>query len=349
MSLVFLAIGANPPWTEGRKNLVRDLAEEIGARGKAVRVLAGPPAAHALLQTLVALFALWALLLRGKAEGVVQFPYGRFGGVRGRVNRFVANLVEASVRRTGVPLLTLLYSADGITLQEAVDSFGSIAAVGVSHPNVHMVHLGASVSAWSTSKADAQFPVRLLFLCGYQTPSAAAVTGVLDERGLGRLLSACDGIARDVELTIAIPFLRDAKVCDRIQKEIAARCPSLPVRLDATVAPETALLEHDIFVFPYVAEHSVFVPTSLLEAMWLGVPVVASDRRMYRALTKPTGIANCELDAEDSIRGLRMALQNCIDNLPAAIDQARRARCHVMAEWNIARAANDVLHALSVA
>jgi len=118
------------------------------------------------------------------------------------------------------------------------------------------------------------------------------------------------------------------------------------ILLDGETGAVAALATHTIFIFPYVSEHEVFVPTSMLEAMLVGIPIVACDRRMYRDLTCSGGVARCGLPAEDSVEGLREELQDCIDNLPVARMRAARAREDVRLEWTVERAADDLLAAL---
>ena len=103
---------------------------------------------------------------------------------------------------------------------------------------------------------------------------------------------------------------------------------------------------HAIFVFPYVIDHEVFVPTSILEAMHIGIPVVATDRRMYRALTVADGIPRCRL-SDDTVEGLRTALQSTIDDLEAARARATLVSRQIEQEWSVRQAADDLMGALA--
>lgn len=346
MDLLFVAAGACPPWTEGRKNLVRDIAEELERRDISVTLLAGNPGSSQGMQIIWVLLRFWGLLFRGRARQVVQFPHGRFGGWRGCVNSAFATVVRASGRMAGVPVLTILYSADGLSLDQALSRYIDVGAVGAVHPKVHRIHLGTRAREAHAHAVSDDTPVRLLFLCGYQAATQAALDSVLNERGLRRLLQACAHLHRNATLTVAIPFLRDPHVRNCLKELAQELCQTMPVLLDADITPEAALLSHAVFVFPYVAEHHVFVPTSMLEAMLAGTPVVACDRRMYRSLTISEREPRCFLTEDDSVEALRDALRNCIDRLPHARERAAVVRKAVAQEWSIARATDDLLAAL---
>lgn len=188
---------------------------------------------------------------------------------------------------------------------------------------------------------------RLLFLCGYQRASRDVLDGLLHERGLARLLMACQGLEERVALTVAVPLLREHWARSYLVSKAKALCPSLRVDFVANGDPHALLAESDLFVFPYAVEHEVFVPTSLLEAMMVGVPAVASDRRMYRSLTLAGGVARCELALDDSVAALHEALRRVLDDYPMALKRAIDARTWCTEHWSIQHAADELLRAVS--
>ncbi|MDI3260688.1 MAG: glycosyltransferase [Sinobacteraceae bacterium] len=344
-SLLFVAVGAGPPWTEGRKNLVRDLLGELRARGFDVRMIAGG-ARTTFWQFAGSLLELWRCLALRPPACIVQFPHGRFRGWRGWVNRAMARAVRFSAALRRVPTLTVLYSADGCSLIDARERFGAIAAVGATAAGVAGLRLGAVVRARHPGHRCDASQFRLLFLCGYQRATKAAVESVLYERGLLRLFEACQDFRHPVTLTVAAPLLRSPSVRRHFETMARRLCPSLRLVLEATADPHVLLAAQDLFVFPYAVEHEVFIPSSLLEAMMVGVPAVASDRIMYRALTRGGGIPRCELAADDSVEALRSALCRVVDDYPAALTRAAHSRAWVLENWTIPRATDDLIAAI---
>ncbi len=346
MELLFVAPGARAPWTEGRKNMVRDLVDELLDRGYRVRVLTGSVNRSAAADVVLVLLQLCRSLWTDRRVHVVQFPFGRFSGIRGWVNRGSALAVRCICRVARVSLLTVVYSVDGMPVEQARRWFGPLAAVGSEVAEGYFLHLGVDPITLDNSEGSFASPGQLLFLCGYQDPSEAAVAGVLDERGLRHLFEACGRMSRALELTVAIPFLRDSQARSRIAAVASELCPNVALRLDGSMRPADALRSHDAFVFPYLAEHEVFVSTALLEALLIGVPVVARDRRMYRSLTRAHGQARCILARDDSIEALSDAIGECLDNLPGARAKAAQQCEALRAEWSRSRMTDDLVDAL---
>jgi len=349
MKLLFFAVAATPPWTEGRKNLVRDLSSEYRDRGYFVEVISGFAGCSQGLMILTALIKLVVLLFRDSDRIVVQFPYGRFSGWRGVVNRVIAKSVYLIARLFSVLPLTVLYSADGVSLTQAVKRYRFVAAVGASHQGVYPLRLGTPLTVSTSANLSVKDgSISLLFLCGYQHATKGAFASVLHERGLLRLFEACAGLDHTVSLTVAIPFLRDKGVCERLQQLARSICPAIKLRLDGEISPSHALATHTLFIFPYILEQEVFIPTSMLEAMMIGIPVIACDRRMYRSLTVSAEGARCGLPSDDTADGLCAEIKKNIADFPATKARAELAQASVMREWTIKQAADDVLSALRV-
>jgi glycosyltransferase involved in cell wall biosynthesis len=170
----------------------------------------------------------------------------------------------------------------------------------------------------------------------------------LYERGLADLLDAGNAMAAEnIRLTIAVPFLRDTRMRKRLRREIAHRCPTLDVVLQEEVDPYALFQTHDVFAFPYRRTHSVFVPTSLLEAMSVGIPVIAANHKMYHDLTVSNNSARCGLhrvgDSEDLTRNL-FAMRNAYN---VEIEKARMVSGDVRREWTVERAADELLAGIS--
>lgn len=348
--IVLLAPGAVPPWTEGRKIFVTDLAAALRSRGVVVHLLDGAPAASPMRMILGALHQLDALCVGPHAvDAVLTFPYGTFHGLRGMVNAWLLRRSRAICAKAGIAQIPVFYSCVGLGLDRLGRRFGPAMAVGRSGPGIDSIHLGIRHPShtWRPLGNGLQ---RLLFLCGYQKPTARALHDVLHERGLADFLDAGNTIASDnIRLTIAVPLLRDARMRERMRAEIARRCSALDVVLQDEVDPYTLFQRHDAFVFPYRRQHSVFVPTSLLEAMSIGIPVIAADHAMYRDLTVGSAGARCGLhrvgdsvDLADTVRGMRQ-------NYDAAVERARTVAVEIREEWTVERAVDELLAVISPA
>jgi glycosyltransferase involved in cell wall biosynthesis len=365
MRLLFVAPGAMPPWTEGRRNFVRDLVAEFRARGVEVDVARGaepePIAADALntapstlpgpMQALrLTDHALRVALRRaqGRPTHVLVFPYGRFDGARGLLNRLSVARWRKTARAAGVPSLCVLYSCAGRELDWAARELSPCAAIASSHVGVRDVHLGIAHASRCWQAPDMQ-PFRILFMAGYQQASSASIDGVLYERGLDDLLRSGSAlVGAGIELTIAIPFLRVASARTTLARRVARLAPELSVRYWNEVSADAAFTEHHAFVFPYRRPHAVFVPTSLLEAVSAGIPVIASEQPMYRRLLDDA-VAPEWRHTPGDVRGLMQCLRALRRDYDAAVHGALLARARVRQTWTLARAADDVLAALAAA
>ena len=345
--IVLVAPGVAPPWTEGRKNFVRDLATMLPELGCEVEIIDGmqrrnETGANGKLAPARAWSALRSRLDRDPMDTLVAlFPYGRLSGYIGAINRLFLRTARHTCDVRRVPHVSVFYSAAGVTL-DALGRYAPALAVGREAPNVRPIHLCIPHAdrTWKPSTT----PKRALFLCGYQHTTRAELESVLNERGLRDLLRAGSTLVElGLRLTIAIPFLRDPRMRDRLAAEVARLCPSLEVEMDGATTPIDALCSHDLFVFPYRTEHAVFVPTSLLEAFSVGIPVVAADHPMFAALTRDAGKARCGLHTPGDADDLGRAVATVVSDFGAAVTRAARARVEIRETWTIRRSAEELL------
>ena len=352
--VVFVAPSVAPPWTEGRKNFVRDLAQALRIAGHSVKVLSGgvtgensSSGVRLALAPVSVLFELRAYLHDHKdIDAVVLFPYGRFNGVTGTVNQAFLHLAQRISRAKGSPQVPLFYSCAGLSLELLGARFAPAMTVGRSGPGLKRISLGINHRdlRW---RAACDVPIRLLFLCGYQKTKPSVLQEVLDERGLRDLLAAGNALAElGMQLTVAIPFLRDASMQALLGSEIARLCPALDVQLSGDVPPADALMAHDVFVFPYRVGHAVFVPTSLLEAMSIGIPVIAADHAMYHDLTHEHENFRCGLHRPGDQRDLVRAVKEMARNYSVAVTRAAETREQIREQWTLKRCADELLAAL---
>lgn len=291
------------------------------------------------------LFALRDRLRRpGEIDEVVLFPYGRFSGAAGWVNRAFLALARKLCASALASHSTVFYSCAGMAIETLGKRYAPALAVGrTAAPGIQRISLGIhhSEQRWKRRPGD---PTRWLYLCGYQHAEPSVLEQVLDERGLQDLLLAGPGLAAlGVELTIAIPLLRDAAMRDLLEARVARHCPMLEVHLTGSLPPLDALLSHDVFVFPYRTEHAVFVPTSLLEAMSVGIPVLAADHAMYADLTHDRAVDNCALHRAADPDDLLQKARALFADYEAAVARSARVRERVRSEWTLEHCSTELL------
>lgn len=345
--IVLVAPGVHPPLTEGRKLFVLDLAETLRERGFAVEVISGSADAggvRAIHQSLQRLRV--RCKSRSRIDAVGVFPYGRFEGFRRIANEWLIVRALACARRYRIPALPVFYSCAGLPIEEVDRKFAPALAIGVSTGGIDALSLGVSreMRVWQPVRPAMQ---RLLFLCGYQQATSDALHGVLYERGLFDLLAAGNGLANaGMRLSIAIPFLREASMRDRVFELAKRICPDLEIDLQDSVDPSSAFTGYDAFVFPYRADHAVFVPTSLLEAMLAGIPVIASRHEMYRSLTGTGGNARCELHNAGDPGDLLRAVLRMHGAYESAVRRAQVNSSVVAENWNLRIGAEEFMASL---
>jgi glycosyltransferase involved in cell wall biosynthesis len=347
--LVLLAPAAVPPLTEGRKKFVIDLTAALRAAAVDVVLLDGMPAASPATMMLHALRQLRGRLAGGASiDAVAVFPFGAFRGVRGQINAWFLRQAKRLCASAQVPQMPVIYSCAGLDIEQLGARFGPALAVGRAGRGIERMHLGIrhSTGVWQPGGSGLQ---RLLFLCGYQKATASQLRDVLHERGLADLLAAGNDLAAaGMRLTIAIPFLRDARLHKQLRSLATRQCPALEIDMVDEIDPAVAFTTHDAFVFPYRTEHSVFIPTSLLEAMSCGIPVIAADHAMYRDLTIGADGPRCQLHRIGDARHLAQTARAMQLDYGAAIDKARVASAQVRAQWTLDRAAGELLTALTL-
>lgn len=346
-SMLLVAPGATAPFTEGRKLLVRDLCDSLTVRGLKVEVVHGSPASFAIR---MAWQAVRELRLRCDSsvppDAVVAFPFGTFSGARAVVNSWFVRRAEEICRRRGIRFTSLFYSCAGLSLEQLGDRFGPALAVGRRGRNIIPVHLGIGRNLPSETPQRERLR-RALFLCGYQQPSYVARRAVLKERGLIDVLRAGSALAEaGVSLTVAIPFLRHPRARQWLYRIANRICPGLTIEALGEVDPVALLASHDVFLFPYRSEHAVFVPTSLLEAMLIGVPVIAADHAMYRELTMSQDVPRCGLYRPREPKELAAQLIVMSSEYAAAARRARVTAAVVRHSWNMGRCTDELLAAL---
>lgn len=346
--IVLVAPGVEPPLTEGRKLFVIDLAEALNRKGFDAEIVNGEPIVAGMQGVRRSLHQLEEYSRSSaKIDAIAIFPYGTFTGIRRFANQWFVRRARTIAHRAGIPVLPVFYSSAGLSVEDIGKKYAPALAIGRSGEGVDELHLGISreMPAWVSRRGVLR---NLLFLCGYQKPTQGALDDVLYERGLIDLLRAGNTLAdAGLQLTIAIPFLGSPAMQSKARELANKICPRLPIDLRDSVDPASVFNEHDLFVFPYRTPHAVFVPTSLLEAMSVGIPVIAADHAMYRALTLDNGIPRCGLHRIGDHQDLAQTVLAVKDRYGKAVDRSKRAAKSILSEWNIDVSADEFIAAFS--
>ncbi len=303
MKILLAAPEIYRPWTEGRKRFVRDLASALADTHRvhivttaadglitdlpttASVAAAGTPLAH-----LTALHrALRRALAVDRPDLVCHFPYGTFRHVYGLANLWAMHRVDRHCEAAGVPCFTMMYS------------ISSEAAVHRLRPWVrhlvlnnlcdtqaeHAVRLGIDFRGWPEPAPRAALPAepRLLFMAGMWQPTARRLEHVMRVRGLALLLRAGAGLAaHGLRLTVAVPLLAESSLREALRRHPDNTWPAERLTLHGETTVPEVYRDHNLFVFPYAREETQFTPTSVVEAMCAGMPVVLPTLAFLRPL-----------------------------------------------------------------
>lgn len=343
--LIFLAPRVWLPLKEGRKKFVDDLSDYIRSDNSNVDVVHGRPFSSPALAMLFSLIYLFYKLYtqRNDLPVVIIFPFGTFTGIRGAINSLFILLSKRIVRLFGGVSFPVFYSCDGMSIEEVYKEFGASLAVGRSSLGVGDLTLGVKevTHSWMPGKQTLE---NVLFLCGYSTPKDEILNKVLHERGLIEVLNIGNRLADvNISLTIAVPLLSNNEMKNKLEKIIEEICPRLEFNILGEIDTDNIFDNHDLFVFPYVEDHSVFIPTSLLQAKLTGIPVIAADHDMYKSLTVES---NCKLsyvykpgDSQEFFEKILGVKNDYI----LAINESSNIALNVKKKWNLKNSKEELL------
>lgn len=360
MRILLVAPEICHPWTEGRKRFVRDLSAAF-SRHHDVRVLTTTtekrPSEISVPSITITCRSTWqhltaiheqlpAVLSKFKPTLVCHFPYGTFRHVYRMINLWSMRHIDRACTAANAPCFTIMYSIS----QEAhihqlrpwvrhlvLNDFRS------SHED-HVVRLGLDFDTWPEPSMHQRIPPqpRLLFIAGMWQPTMKRLEHVLRVRGLGLLLKAGTALsAHGMRLTVAVPLLADSRLQKELQQHQDNTWPATQFKLAGEARIPDIYHLHDLFVFPYMREETQFTPTSVVEAMRAGIPVVLPDLEFLRPLTGGGRYAYTFSAGDPD--ALARTVISALDN-PATYNTTRRkAYEYVGNEMSIERSCEDIL------
>jgi glycosyltransferase involved in cell wall biosynthesis len=293
MKILLVAPEICSPWTEGRKRFVRDLCTSL-ARQDDVSIITTLPPGHvtdfpvphrqATCRTkpghLLSLHRLLHEELTSfRPDLVCHFPYGTFRHVYRLANLWSMGHVDRSCRKHRTTCFTIMYSISNETslntLQASVTHLVPIRLPPAKTDNA--IRLGIDFGDWRTLAATDRRVThgKLLFMAGMWQQTRARAEHVLNVRGLRLLLQAGKRLSsRGLSLTVAVPLLADKSLRDYLRQHHDNTWPDGTLHFESETKVPDIFTSHDLFVFPYMREETQFIPTSVIEAMAAGIPVV---------------------------------------------------------------------------
>jgi hypothetical protein len=357
MKILFLAPGVIPPYSEGRKRFVVDLAVALRGLGHRVLLLTSGmapeglaeysdtlviPASHRLTRLLAPLPALGAILCKNKPDLVISFPFGTFSGIHYLPSRLFMVIADRSCRARRVPCLTVLYSLDRCSRPEHLAPYVSQLITGqIPGWQGPSLPLGRDFDQWSPRSELAGMRRRILFLAGMWQPTRKQLDHVLQVRGLVYLLQAGERLAAaGFSLHVSVPLLSAPQCQVWLRDHPSNTWPIETLALSGESEVPAVFHEADVFVFPYAEDITQFTPTSVVEAMCTCTPVAMSDLPFLRPLAEGGGAAL--FAPRDPV-----ALAECLMSLLADQDRLHSQVCiaaeRAMAAWGITQSAKALL------
>ena len=358
-NLLIIAPGFTAPWTEGRKNFIRDLIPyfkqhvnlgilNANVGWQKIDSFLGPVtnyshSAEKSIQLLSLYFSLKRLLKSSdRPDIIVHFPYGSFGGVRGVANYLSIAKTHQLINDYGIPCLTVLYSMAGGDLQHLCEKIPNLATVKSKDWPGHVVNVGININIENNLEI-VKNDKKLLFIAGYQENKASLLNSILHDRGLIDIIDIGEQLAENgFCLTISIPLLKHKKLRNELLSLLQKKAPSLPVKLEHEVNVYDSFSRNNLFIFPFRKNYNVFVSTSVLEAMSSGIPVIISNLPMFIPLIGTKNLFCGSYIAGEPSRLLEAILHAC-ENWDETIAKSKEAKEHVAKNWSIEKSAFQLM------
>jgi glycosyltransferase involved in cell wall biosynthesis len=348
MRLLFVAPEICTPVTEGRKRFIIDLLVALSgsdqvfllttrAVGQSLacsvptraRECRWPPEHLLYLRT-----SLPQTLQRFEADAVFHFPYGTFHSIYGIANRWIIRAIDTICGIRKVPCATVMYSIDRpMTLKGLSTVASCVIAVKQPTDDTFALPLGINDAGWAIvpSKENAS---TILFMAGMWQTKRERVDHVLHLRGLGTLLRAGATLgSAGIRLIAASPVFENPGLKEYVLHHFLNRWPTGHLELRGAVKIPEVYHEAALYIFPYQHSITQFTPTSVIEAMMAGTPVVMSDLPFLRELAQGGSMAY--MFPPDDEEGLAAIVLKALGDPEGCRARAQEARRYAQKKWSI--------------
>ncbi|MBW2004087.1 MAG: glycosyltransferase family 4 protein [Deltaproteobacteria bacterium] len=319
MKILLVAPEICSPWTEGRKRFVRDLSLALSkehdvlllctkARGQTTDFPVPNNSAERGWGPSHLIFlqkAIGPIIKDFKPNFVCHFPYASFQHIYRLANTWTMWNVDRLCRRHSVPCFTIMYSISKEATPKMLKPWVSHLVLNqFSSGYEKQVRLGIRFENKAPSlehRKDIPKHPKLLFMGGMWQQTRKRLRYVLERRGLSTLLKAGKKLTEiGAQLIVAVPLLENPKLRDLLLSDPNNTWPRECIQLTGQVTVPDIFKSVELFIFPYAREERIFIPTSVIESMAWGTPVVLSDHAFLRnlrqggktALSFPSGDSN---------------------------------------------------------
>jgi len=359
MKLLLVVPGLLPPWTEGRKNFIRDLIPVLQDKVE-LRILStatgltpqslpfSVPVNYASAKTKsLELISLHKAVKRHLtfSDGpdiVIHFPYGTFSGVRGVINKLGIIAAHRMVTKAGLPCLTVLYSMTHGDLLKLSNQVPTLATAESHNWSGHIINVGLDLKRLDPLSCP-ENNKRIIFMAGYHENKSSLLKNILYERGLIDIIQIGEQLAMEgFHLSVVAPLLKHPQRLAELKSLLRKISPSLPVTFFTQVNIQDLFGRHSMYIFPQRKNYNVFIPTSVLEAMAVGIPVIMPDLPMLNPLIgREDGF--CWKYRARNPESLLQAVLDATLNWEETCRRALRGRLHVRQNWTIEHSARQLM------
>lgn len=348
-----------PPWSEGRKNFIRDLIPPLSEHwdvavlstryGEKMSQEEGPIKIEYVdcRSRFLQLSALHRgvkkkLSSQNRPDAILHFPFATFTGFRGLANKRSMIKISRMARQNNVQCLTILYSLTRGNLKTLSRKIGLLAASGGKDWDGPVVNIGINMGeispVWQKKNTK-----KLLFMSGFAGNEKWQLKNILYVRGLIDILKIGDELAsHGFSLTIAAPLLQFPERLKELLDLSKNMAPSLEVNIETLVDVRDLFSNHSLYLFPFRENQTRFTPTSVLEAMASGIPLVISDLPMLDSVFDSNSHCLKKFAAGNSEALLEAILEGSA-NWDQTVTEAGLTSDHARKFWDIHNSAKQIV------